>query len=110
MIAARTLGPSISYAWWNVMRGSGLVCLRIGLLRETQSHRTIATPNQPKLANKFQHDHTTQGARPMKPLMDSMSRPGRYGAPPKIRRLVPSSKMLRTSRCLTGLTKRLKFE
>jgi hypothetical protein len=52
-------------------------------------------PNQPKLANKFRHDRTTQGARPMKPLMDSMPRPKRYGAPPKIRLLVPRPKTLR---------------
>jgi hypothetical protein len=39
----------------------------------------------------------------MKPLMDSMPRPRRYDAPPKIHRLVPRPKMLRMSRCLTGL-------
>jgi hypothetical protein len=39
------------------------------------SHRAITTPKQPKLANKFRHDRMTQGARPMKPLMDSMPRP-----------------------------------
>ena len=30
-----------------------------------QCHRTIATPKQPKLANKFRHDRTTQGAWPI---------------------------------------------
>ena len=44
MIASRTLRPSISYERWNAMRGSGLVYLRNGLLRETQMPQNNRDP------------------------------------------------------------------
>jgi hypothetical protein len=85
------------------MRGSGLVYLGIGLLRETQMPQDNRDPKAAEAGQQVPARPHDSGSAANETVMDSMPRPKSCGAPPKIRRLVPRPKTLRTSRCLIGL-------